>query len=64
MALIVRRLRLQRQERNRVESYRKPKIMETHFSLEGSIIVPITSISKAGLTAYGFSIFGSIEDGD
>jgi len=38
--------------------------METHFSLEGSIIVPITSISKAGLTAYDFSVFGSIEDRD
>jgi len=38
--------------------------METHFSLEGSIIVPITSISKVGLTAYGFSVFGSIEDRD
>jgi hypothetical protein len=38
--------------------------METHYSLEGFIIVPITSISKVGLTAYGFSFLGSIEDRD
>jgi hypothetical protein len=38
--------------------------METPFSLEGFIIVPITSISKAGLTAYGFSVLGSVEDRD
>lgn len=35
---------------------------ETNFSLEGSSIFPITNISKVGLTAYGFSVFGSIED--
>jgi hypothetical protein len=38
--------------------------METHFSHEGFIIVPITSIGNVGLTAYGFSVFGSIEDRD
>jgi hypothetical protein len=37
--------------------------IETHFSPEGSSIVPITSISKVGLTAYGFSVFGSIQQG-
>jgi hypothetical protein len=63
MTLIVRRLRLQPQERKIVESYMKSMRMETHFSLERSSIVPITSISKVGLTAYGFSVFGSIQQG-
>jgi hypothetical protein len=38
--------------------------METHFSLEGSSIDPITSTSKVGVTACGFSVSGSIQDRD